>query len=204
MNDHSHDGDQPLNCRGCTQHLQEYIDGDMPRDLALRVFLHVRECPACEAKLAQWQDLVQTLAQLAAPGPAGRFRRQDPGCGAVCVLSGHGATAAGSGTHLSGGELLARLCPRRRGAVGRPRPRRGMRRGGRVRSTAAAGDAGRRPRSAARNARQASRSRSPRRVGRASPGRWILTDEDHPVLASTVRSSEVLEPRAAWRCWRHW
>lgn len=76
MNDRSHDDAQPLNCRGCMQHLQAYIDGDLPRDLALRVFLHVRECPACEAKLAQWQDLVQALAQLPRQAPPADFDRR--------------------------------------------------------------------------------------------------------------------------------
>jgi anti-sigma factor RsiW len=71
--DHSHEENLPLNCSGCAEYLQEYVDGDMPRDLSLRVFLHVRECPACETKLAQWQALVQALTQLPRQTPPADF-----------------------------------------------------------------------------------------------------------------------------------
>jgi anti-sigma factor RsiW len=69
VKDHSHEENLPLDCCGCAEHLQDYVDGDLSRDLSLRVFLHVRECPACETKLAQWQELVRALTQLPQQAP---------------------------------------------------------------------------------------------------------------------------------------
>lgn len=56
-------------CRGCEDSLQDYLDGSLSRDAALSVFLHVRECPACEAQLVRWQRLVQGLGQMPALEP---------------------------------------------------------------------------------------------------------------------------------------
>jgi anti-sigma factor RsiW len=66
----------PLNCAGCAENLQEYVDGDLSRDVALRVFLHVRECSACQAELTRWQHLVQALGQLPSLEPPADFDRR--------------------------------------------------------------------------------------------------------------------------------
>ncbi len=76
MKEHTHEDSQPMDCRGCAEHVQSYVDGDLSRDLALRVFLHVRECPGCEAKLAQWQGMVQALGQLPRHEPPADFDRE--------------------------------------------------------------------------------------------------------------------------------
>ncbi len=74
--DRSREQDLPMNCIGCAELLQEYVDGDLPRDLALRAFLHVRECPACERTLAQWQEMFAALGQLPRHEPPGDFDRR--------------------------------------------------------------------------------------------------------------------------------
>jgi anti-sigma factor RsiW len=73
VKEHPHDVNTPLSCDGCADSLQEYVDGSLPRDVSLRVFLHARECAACEAKLAQWQSLVQALGQLPRVAPPADF-----------------------------------------------------------------------------------------------------------------------------------
>jgi anti-sigma factor RsiW len=53
-----------LSCRDCGDLLQDYVDGDLARDVAVRVFLHVRGCARCEAALQEWQSLVAALGTL--------------------------------------------------------------------------------------------------------------------------------------------
>jgi anti-sigma factor RsiW len=76
VKDQSHEENRPLNCDGCAEYLQEYVDGNLSRDLALRVFLHVRECPACERTLAQWQEMLAALGQLPRHEPPADFDRR--------------------------------------------------------------------------------------------------------------------------------
>lgn len=73
MKDHSHDANPSLDCAGCADLLQEYVDGSLSRDISLRVFLHVRECGSCARSLAQWQGLVQALGQLPRVAPPADF-----------------------------------------------------------------------------------------------------------------------------------
>jgi anti-sigma factor RsiW len=73
VKDHTYDESSPLDCVGCADLLQDYVDGSLPREVSLRVFLHVRECAACEAGLAHWQSLVQTLGQLPRMAPPADF-----------------------------------------------------------------------------------------------------------------------------------
>jgi anti-sigma factor RsiW len=76
VNDQTHDESSPLDCVGCADLLQDYVDGSLARDLALRVFLHVRECGDCERSLTQWQSLVQALGQLPRIAPPADFDRR--------------------------------------------------------------------------------------------------------------------------------
>jgi anti-sigma factor RsiW len=76
VKDHSHQDYPPLDCPACAEQLQAYVDGDLPRDLSLRVFLHVRACPGCAGKLAQWQELVHVLTQFPRLEPPEDFDRR--------------------------------------------------------------------------------------------------------------------------------
>ncbi len=65
-----HQDTQPhLSCGQCRDSFQDYLDGDMPKDQSLRVFLHVRECRDCAGELEQWQNLFNHLGSLRAVEP---------------------------------------------------------------------------------------------------------------------------------------
>jgi len=54
----------PLDCQGCRQGLQEYLDGTLDKPESLRFFLHLRECPGCLEEHDRLQGLFQMLESL--------------------------------------------------------------------------------------------------------------------------------------------
>ena len=73
MNDTPRADQGSLTCHACAAMAQAYVDGDLPRQDSLRVFLHVRQCPACAEALASWQQLVEGLGQLTRHEPPADF-----------------------------------------------------------------------------------------------------------------------------------
>jgi anti-sigma factor RsiW len=66
----SHSRKEPhLTCDECRLGLQDYLDGTLERARSMRLFLHLRECPDCEAELEQWQHLVESLESMPARTP---------------------------------------------------------------------------------------------------------------------------------------
>ncbi len=58
-------------CADWRARFQEYLDGDLPKEVSLRVFLHLRGCERCRRELEALKTLFQQLEGLPqAPPPA--------------------------------------------------------------------------------------------------------------------------------------
>ena len=55
---------QPLECGQCQDSLQEYLDGTLEKNISMQLFLHLRECDACQLQHDQLQGLFQLLDSL--------------------------------------------------------------------------------------------------------------------------------------------
>ncbi len=66
----------PISCAQCRASLQEYLDGTMVKTESMRVFLHLRECGACAAEHARWQDVFSRLEALPLLEPPADFDRK--------------------------------------------------------------------------------------------------------------------------------
>ncbi|MFO7653792.1 MAG: zf-HC2 domain-containing protein [Candidatus Krumholzibacteriia bacterium] len=64
MNGHHQPPEQEISCQDCTELLQDYLDGTLAKPTSLALFLHVRQCPACERELESWRVLMRTLDDL--------------------------------------------------------------------------------------------------------------------------------------------
>lgn len=73
MSDKPDGADARMTCPECEAILQDYLDGSLPKEESLRVFLHVRACEACARTLQHWQDLYQMLGELPAHTPPADF-----------------------------------------------------------------------------------------------------------------------------------
>lgn len=51
-------------CRGFSDRYQEYLDGTLPKQESLELFLHVRECAACHQRLEQTKQVFHLLDSL--------------------------------------------------------------------------------------------------------------------------------------------
>jgi anti-sigma factor RsiW len=61
----SHSGKAPhLGCAECQRQLQDHHDGTLPRRESMRMFLHLRDCEACQQELARLERLVTALESL--------------------------------------------------------------------------------------------------------------------------------------------
>lgn len=61
-----------MGCEDCRASLQEYLDGTLTKTQSLALFLHVRECADCRARMEAWRELFQNLSDLPpAEVPAG-------------------------------------------------------------------------------------------------------------------------------------
>lgn len=56
--------DGALVCRDCRDGLQEYLDGTLDKKQSLRYFLHLRDCPSCQAVHAQLRGMFAMLDDL--------------------------------------------------------------------------------------------------------------------------------------------
>ena len=54
----------PLGCRECVDGLQDYLDGTLEKTRSLQFFLHLRECPQCQAEHDAMQVLFGMLDSL--------------------------------------------------------------------------------------------------------------------------------------------
>jgi len=55
---------QPASCRSCREQLQDYLDGTLEKTQSLQLFLHLRDCPGCQAEHDHMQGLFQLLETL--------------------------------------------------------------------------------------------------------------------------------------------
>jgi anti-sigma factor RsiW len=58
--------DKPLSdvCTSCREVFQDYLDGTLPKQHSLEVFLHLRECEVCRHELAEVERLFEMLGTL--------------------------------------------------------------------------------------------------------------------------------------------
>ncbi|MBU8870855.1 MAG: zf-HC2 domain-containing protein [Gemmatimonadales bacterium] len=61
MRDHHNAKGQPLGCHECSEGLQDYLDGTLDKQQSLRIFLHLRECPGCQAEHDRLHGLFEML-----------------------------------------------------------------------------------------------------------------------------------------------
>jgi len=57
-------GGQALACSECQVGLQEYLDGTLAKKQSLRIFLHLRDCKACEQSHLSLKNLFELLGDL--------------------------------------------------------------------------------------------------------------------------------------------
>ena len=64
MKDRKNTEGQPLSCPECLDGLQEYLDGTLEKQRSLLLFLHLRDCPACDREHEQLKHLYEVLQTL--------------------------------------------------------------------------------------------------------------------------------------------
>jgi anti-sigma factor RsiW len=64
VNGTTHQPGRSAICAQCVAQLQDYLDGNLERELSLRFFLHLRECSACQGELEELKRVVQRLESL--------------------------------------------------------------------------------------------------------------------------------------------
>lgn len=59
-----------MDCRTVTEQMNAWLDGELNAHSAARLKKHVRDCPACAARLHELEQLYNVLDELPGPPPA--------------------------------------------------------------------------------------------------------------------------------------
>jgi anti-sigma factor RsiW len=64
MNGSTPHSERPDLCRRYSGLFQDYLDGDLAKPTSLELFLHLRECSACQTELEQTKQVFQALGSM--------------------------------------------------------------------------------------------------------------------------------------------